>query len=378
VRTHATKEAVGDPTRLLRRADAPSDLIEWTAGRPLDVVWDECPRGDWLLWLSAISKVPCVALVEAAVACATAAVRSVPKSKKRRVLRAALASATVLDSSAQCREHADACDTIAGDVAAKGYRELHEGSFEWAAAAAAGAARAAEALLVAQARRVAERNTAGQHRPGAMGLDILVQLEELPPLAFDHEDELSAMCVYAAARSIGFAARALAPPGAPGEAHRAVELELSEIAFDILDPVREGLREGKAASELVRATDIEVYAPSQATRQKLGVDHAPIQIGKKPFHATIASLIVPVGGCGHLFAGATRAGSILFLGGLVGLFGFWGGVLSPATWAILLLVDLVMGPRLVRQHHEGRLPTVDQQTVFAVVTVVVAVVAGFV
>ena len=61
-----------------------TDAIAWVGKRRnAQKAWDECPRGDWLLWYAALKGVDRKVLVLAACACARTALVHVPVGKDR-------------------------------------------------------------------------------------------------------------------------------------------------------------------------------------------------------------------------------------------------------------------------------------------------------
>lgn len=376
MKTEARHVVVNDPTRLLQRADAPRDLIAWTSGRTMDDLWDECDRGDWLMWLAVVENVPAVAIVEAAVACARRAVKALPNDSKRKPLALAVKAAASLESSQLCARRAKACEAIAGKPEAAGYRDTPPGRREWAAAAAAHAARAAEALLAAEARRNAERDHEGRMRAAGIGAgDQIISRGDFPPLLFTPDDELVAMCVHAAETTVVYAAHALAPLQATGEPLERVEGELSEVVFEVLDPVRRGMRAGQPAAALVRVLAIEPYGATAATKNRTDLETIE-DIGKKPANAIAAGLLFPLGGAAHLYAGHTTAGAVLMVGGVMALFGVVGGVVSPVAYLTILGADLITAVEAVRQHNEGRIPTKSVQAAYAFAALTLALLIG--
>lgn len=350
----ASQGVLDDPTRLLRRAGAPAEVVAWTSGRGIHALWDECDRGDWLIWLGAVENVPCVALVEAAVACARRAARAVPKGKKRRPITQALRAAHELTSSPLCAERALACEKLAGKVEAAGYRAAPPTQLSWAAAAAGCAARAAEALLAAEARRQAERDQESRGRAATLAAaDHIISRGDFPPLVFEPDDELMALCVDAAASAIAYAAHALAPEASEAELE-AVHGDLSEIAFAILDPVRGGLRKGKPPAELVRAVAIQPYSDKDDDDEHR--DDALVTTtasAKRPIFATGLALIVPVGGVGHLYAEEKSLGTALTAAGLVSL-GLAATGSSFLPWLAIVLADAAFAGRALELRKAGK------------------------
>ena len=117
----------------LKRNDACEASLEWLQSRTLAEAWEQCERGDWLLWLAA-QVVDRKRLVMAACACARLALVHVPAGNERP--RIAIGTAE-----AWCR----------GEAAIEQVREAGRNSSA-AAAAAAAAAYAAAAYAAAKKR----------------------------------------------------------------------------------------------------------------------------------------------------------------------------------------------------------------------------------
>ncbi len=361
----ATKGVVDDPTARLRRAEAPRDLLGWTTGRTLDALWDECDRGDWLVWLAAVERVPVVALVEAAVRCARQAVVALPSDSRRGPITEALKAADELTSSQRCGERAAACETLVNQPSLASYRAASPTPLEWAAAAAGCAARAAEALLAAEARREGERDAEGRLRAVGIGVgDQIISRGDFPPLVFEPDDELMALCVHAAASAVGYATRALAPGSPSLEQLEAAEGELSEIVFERVDPVRTGLRHGADPRSLVRVVTIEPFADTEATKNQRGELAPAEQLDKKPLNAVAVALVFPAGGLGHLYANHRLTGGILFIGGVASLLASVGlDLLSPWAWLTIVVADAALAPSAVRRHNRGEVHASTAQVV---------------
>ncbi len=98
--------------RKLRRAGAPSDLLMWIDTLELDEnPWEQCDRGDWLIWLAAVAGAPVVALIDAAAACARRALKVV-KKEERAPLKTAIRAARKRESADACGEAAEACELL--------------------------------------------------------------------------------------------------------------------------------------------------------------------------------------------------------------------------------------------------------------------------
>ena len=124
-----------------------TESLEWLSDRDLDTAWAECPRGDWLLWLTAKAGIDRKRLVMSACSTAREALRFVPEGEDRP--RIAIETAE-----AWCRSEA----TI---------EQVREA--RWNANAAAAAAYAADAAA-ASARLAMRRKTAEIVR-GLIALD---------------------------------------------------------------------------------------------------------------------------------------------------------------------------------------------------------------
>jgi len=57
--------------------------LEWVGDRTPEQAWQECPRGDWLLWVAARVKVERRLVVLAACACTRTALKYVPEGEDR-------------------------------------------------------------------------------------------------------------------------------------------------------------------------------------------------------------------------------------------------------------------------------------------------------
>lgn len=67
----------------LKKNHACAPSLEWLQSRTLAEVWEQCERGDWLLWLAAKAGVDRKRLVMAACACARLALVHVPSGEER-------------------------------------------------------------------------------------------------------------------------------------------------------------------------------------------------------------------------------------------------------------------------------------------------------
>ena len=157
-----------DFRRLLQSLHACSEAIEWASDKDLSQVWEQCPRGDWLLWLSGkMADKPGWPtrkdVVLAACACAERALKYVRKGEERpRIaietarrwaqgqaeiseVRAAAAAAYAADAAA-----ADDAAAAAAASAAAAYAS-DASAYDAAAAAAASAGAAAAAAYASDA-----------------------------------------------------------------------------------------------------------------------------------------------------------------------------------------------------------------------------------
>ncbi len=67
----------------LQKNHACTPSLEWLKSRTLAEAWEQCERGDWLLWLAAKAGVDRKRLVMAACACARLALVHVPAGEQR-------------------------------------------------------------------------------------------------------------------------------------------------------------------------------------------------------------------------------------------------------------------------------------------------------
>jgi hypothetical protein len=74
------------PIEMIRATGACDSSVQWVEARPdctLAELWDECPRGDWLLWLAVRAGVDRRLVVLAACDCAALALAHVPAREQR-------------------------------------------------------------------------------------------------------------------------------------------------------------------------------------------------------------------------------------------------------------------------------------------------------
>jgi len=139
-----------DLSALLTRLDACREARKWAAGKTLEQAWNECPRGDWMLWLAGQLDVDRKLLVHAACQCARLALPHVPAGEARplKSIEAAEAwtrgKATIKDvQAAAAAAWAAARAAWAAADAAWAACASAEAAAAWAASAASGAAWAA-------------------------------------------------------------------------------------------------------------------------------------------------------------------------------------------------------------------------------------------
>jgi hypothetical protein len=364
VRITASHGKADDPSEKLRRVGAPAELCDWATDRGIDALWEECDRGDWLVWLAVVESVPLIALVDAAAACAERAMKAVPKGKKR--LRAAIREARALRSPEACKERALACEQKADNPEGATYRTAPPTSYQWAAHSAALVARAAEAVLCAEARREGDRDLEGRARAAGIGVaDHIISRGRFDPLCFDPSDEWTILCVDAAASSIRAAVRCLAPQSPNERALEEIDGELSELTFEVLDPVRTGLRAGRAPDTLVRRV---AFAPFRSASLREEGDEGKIVLKKRSAMAVAAALLVPFG-AGHHYAQHHVTGFVLGFGILVGLFAT--GAATHMVLAPLLLIgaDAFLAPGAVRRFNAGEVMPFGKQLALGVILV---------
>ena len=77
---------------ILEQLDLPPELVAWSSSRTgLHAVWEECPRGDWLLALAIRTGVPRRLVVATAADCAQMAQCFIPHGEKRPALALSMA-----------------------------------------------------------------------------------------------------------------------------------------------------------------------------------------------------------------------------------------------------------------------------------------------
>lgn len=337
VSTRARHPVAGEVGSVLRRAGAPDELADWAEGKPIDRAWDDCLRADWLVWLAAVDRVPLVALVDGA----RAAVERVVdlQSKGRAPLERAIAAAEALESNAACRAAADECEARAGGEDAATYRKPPNDPYGWAARAAAFLAEAADALLSAEAKRGGDQALADVGKGAAVGVgEHVVARGDMSPIVFDLDDDLRYGCVAATEGCVMACVRALLPEGgSPDEADEATETVANDL-FEVLDPVRDGLKRGEHPSALTRPVQAKLYGDE---------GDEPIGEIKRPMMSAVTAVILPIGG-GHYSAGRKVTGGILTAGIALQLL-----VPLPLAWGLIVLGDALLARAAVRHRNAG-------------------------
>ena len=207
----------------LRNIDAPRELLAWLECDP-DDRWLDCPRADWLLWMTVCSGTPIVTVLEAARECVVRAVAAMPggATPLREAIDSARSAWTAEPGAAgtteACVRAANRCDEARRQYP-ETYRSTMLAGYPAAARAAAWLARAAEGLATAEARSEAQRVEEGRTRALTLGAhpDIMVPFRRGPawldPSAGPGDpvqQELS-YALAAAAQAVNDAALALAP-----------------------------------------------------------------------------------------------------------------------------------------------------------------------
>jgi len=125
--------------------DACEEAIMWVGDKNLEQAWNDCHRGDWMLWLAAKIEVERKLIVRAACACARLALPHVPTGETRPLISIETAEKWS-DGEATIEEVRKAADATYADVA---YTAANAAAY--AAARAAYAAYAYAAYTAANA-----------------------------------------------------------------------------------------------------------------------------------------------------------------------------------------------------------------------------------
>jgi hypothetical protein len=134
-------------TSALKKLDACPEAIAWAKTQPTyEEAWENCPWGDWLLWLADRTKSDHKSIVRAACACARTALKYVPEGENR-PLRA------IETTEAWCRGEATIEQVLTASHAAAAYAA--HAAFGYSASASAASASASAASAAASANRAA-------------------------------------------------------------------------------------------------------------------------------------------------------------------------------------------------------------------------------
>src|SRR3990172_1665376 len=114
-------EPVTAARETLRRLEACPEAVDWVGDRAPETAWQECLRGDWLLWYASQLAVDRRQLVRAACACARLVLHLVREGEERPRLAIDAAGRWADDPTEEnrmaARDAGDAADTAAGDAA---------------------------------------------------------------------------------------------------------------------------------------------------------------------------------------------------------------------------------------------------------------------
>ena len=144
----------------LQNKNACRPAMEWLKDRDLERMWEECERGDWLIWFAAKVGIDRKVIVRTACACAREALRFVPDGEIRPKTAIETAErwcngeATIEQVRNASSAAADADASYAADAAYAAYADAAFAAFA-AYAAAAYAAYAAAAYAAADAAAAA-------------------------------------------------------------------------------------------------------------------------------------------------------------------------------------------------------------------------------
>jgi len=132
----------------LESVDACSEAVEWAGDRTLEQIIDECPRGDWLLWLAQKLDVDIRALTLAKGYCANTVRHLMTDERSLAAVDAAIAYGKGEITDEELRAAADAASAAYAAYAAS------------AASAASAAAYAASAAYFSCAKKANQKQTA--------------------------------------------------------------------------------------------------------------------------------------------------------------------------------------------------------------------------
>lgn len=212
----------------LAELDAPEDVVAWARGfdGEWSDAWNECDRGDVLIWIGGVHGVSLPHLVVAAAACAR-----LPFEGGGGDSDEALDLLDRIEDAIRGEIDPSECTGIAGesehaaDEARQSYRTTRALRGRTAWSAVVWTARAAEALLSAHERAYAIRSDRAHGTAALLGIGMAAALAftkgselRLEPgaVASDPIQSELAFVVAAAAEAVGESARALASPATEG------------------------------------------------------------------------------------------------------------------------------------------------------------------
>ena len=151
-------------TTVMRKYNACPEAIAWAGRKSAKGAWEQCQRGDWLLWLAGRAGIDRKVLVRAACEVARTALRYVPKGedRPRLAIETTLAWCDGTATLAEVRKAAAAGAAAGAAALAAGAVALAAGAAEAAAYAAAAEAAwdAAGAAARAAARAASLKHSA--------------------------------------------------------------------------------------------------------------------------------------------------------------------------------------------------------------------------
>ena len=148
-----------------------TEALEWLSDRDLDTAWAECPRGDWLLWLTAKAGIDRKRLVMSACATAREALRFVPEGEDRPRIAIETAEAWCRSEATIEQVREARWNAAAADAAAAYAADAAAYAADAAYAAAAYAAAYAAAAAAASSARLAMRRKTAEIVRGLIALD---------------------------------------------------------------------------------------------------------------------------------------------------------------------------------------------------------------
>ena len=159
--------------KVLIELSACREAVEWVAGRDIQTAWNECERGDWLLWIAARLEIDRKLVVLAACDCAEQSLKHIPDGEDRP--RLAIETARQWATGAASIEHVRQADASAYASAyaadASAYASADAASASAYAATAAYAAAATAAADAASAAAYAYASAAADAAAAASAAD---------------------------------------------------------------------------------------------------------------------------------------------------------------------------------------------------------------